>query len=187
MRENLPKATGEGVPADTKIVSDGGGGSENFRRPPCSFTDDEDREIEVRRFENDTDALVEMYNQMAPSDRSQGIPPRTESRRESWVETLADGGMNVVAWHDQDAVGHAVLMPMDDERWELAIFVRSDYQHAHIGSNLIGCLLGWGQKEGVEKVWLSVERYNDTALSLYEKVGFEKIAGDSEYKMEREI
>lgn len=190
MGEHSPTPTGSTAPTDATPVPDGGdteGETEQFQRPPYSFTDDEGREIEIRQFEGATGALVEMYDRMDPSDRSQGIPPRTESRRESWVETLTEEGMNVVAWNGENAVGHAVLMPMEDDRWELAIFVRSDCQHAHIGSNLLECLLGWGQEEGVRKVWLSVERYNDTALSLYEKVGFEKIGGDSEYKMEREI
>jgi GNAT superfamily N-acetyltransferase len=171
-------------------VTDGGdasGETERFPRPPFSFTDDGDRTIGVRRFDGVTDALGEMYEQMGPSDRSQGIPPRSESRRESWVGTLTDEGMNLIAWHGGVAVGHAVLMPMEDTRWELAIFVRSDYQQSHIGSNLLECLLGWAQEEGIETVWLSVERYNDVALSLYEKVGFEKLSGDSEYKMERGI
>lgn len=190
MGDHSPKPTVEGGSTDAARVPDGGeaeGTGEQFPRPPLSFTDDEGRDIEIRQFDGDTDALVEMYNHMDPSDRSQGIPPRSESRRESWVESLTGEGMNLVAWHGDDAVGHAVLMPMEGTRWELAIFVRSDYQEAHIGSNLIECLMGWGQDEGVETVWLSVERYNDIALRLYEKVGFEKLSGDAEYKMEREI
>ncbi|MEF8781964.1 MAG: GNAT family N-acetyltransferase [Haloarculaceae archaeon] len=172
-------------------VTDGGdasGETEQFPRPPFSFTDDGGRTIDVRRLDGDIGALVEMYEQMDPSDRSQGIPPRSESRRESWIGSLTDEGMNLIAWHGGVTVGHAVLMPMEVTRLELAIFVRSDYQQSHIGSNLLECLLGWAQEEeGIETVWLSVERYNDVALSLYEKVGFEKLSGDSEYKMERGI
>jgi ribosomal protein S18 acetylase RimI-like enzyme len=104
-----------------------------------------------------------------------------------WVGTLVEEGLNLVAWHGDDAVGHAVLMHMDDARWELAIFVRSDHQGAHVGTHLIRCLLGYGEQEGVETVWLSVERYNDVALSMYESVGFEILEGEAEYKMELDL
>jgi ribosomal protein S18 acetylase RimI-like enzyme len=176
-------------PRSDGLVPDGGEQAETPRypRPPLSFTDDEGREITVRRFDGPTDALLGMYRQMEPGDRSQGIPPRAESRLESWVEMLVGEGTNLVAWDGDDAVGHAVLMPMDDDRWELAIFVRSDHQGAHIGSRLIRCLLGYGQQQGVETVWLSVERYNDVALRMYRAVGFEKRSGTSEYKMELDI
>lgn len=158
-----------------------------FPRPPHGFTDDEGRDIEVRRFDGEVDALLEMYRTLDPADRTQDIPPRSESQLASWVGTLTDEGLNVVAWHGDRAVGHAVLMPMDEDRRELAIFVHSDYQEAHIGTHLLECLFGYGRQHGVERVWLSVERHNTVALRLYESLGFEQLSGRSEFKMEREI
>ena len=38
--------------------------------------------------------------------------------------------------------------------------------------------LGAGAADGFERVWLSVERWNEPAISLYEKVGFR--ASDTE-------
>jgi GNAT superfamily N-acetyltransferase len=184
-RSREPVTSADGPPARP----DGGERTDprQFPRPPFRFVDDEGRDIEIRVFDDPPDPLFEMYRQMESGDRSQGIPPRGESRLESWAETLTREGKNLVAWHGEDAVGHAVLMHMEGARWELAIFVRSDYQGAHIGSHLIRCLLGYGREEGVETVWLSVERYNDVALRMYESVGFEKLSGESEYKMERDI
>ncbi len=161
--------------------------TEQFPRPPATVTDDEGREIDIRRFDGETDALVEMYRTLDPADRTQGIPPRSENRLVGWVETLTGEGRNVVAWHGDRAVGHAVLMPMDEDRWELAIFVHSDYQGAHVGSHLLEHLIGRGQEDGVERVWLSVERHNTVALSLYESFGFERLGGRSEFKMERPL
>lgn len=161
--------------------------TEEYPRPPFSFTDEADREIEVLPFDGETDAVVEMYRTLDPRDRSQGIPPRNETRLVSWVETLTDEGLNLVAWHDDRAVGHAVLMPMGDDRWELAIFVHSDYQEARIGTRLLECLFGYGKDHGVERIWLSVERHNNVALNLYESMGFERLDGRSEFKMERPL
>lgn len=163
------------------------GETRQFLRPPATVTDDERRETELRPFEGDRGALVEMYRSLDSSDRSQGIPPRGDARLVDWVETLTDEGLNVVAWHDDRAVGHAVLMPMDDDRRELAVFVHSDYQAAHIGTSLLEHLFGYGQAHGVERVWLSVERHNTVALSLYESLGFDRLSGRSEFKMERSL
>ena len=147
-------------------------GAGSFPEPPLSFEDKEGREIEIRPYDEDEfEAVVEMYADFAPSDRAQGIPPATESRVRDWFENLLDG-LNVVAWHDDRAVGHATLVP-DEEAHELAIFVHQDYQRAGIGSKLMYGLLGYGQANGVEKVWLTVERWNHAAVNLYESVGFE--------------
>jgi ribosomal protein S18 acetylase RimI-like enzyme len=163
------------------------GETDEYPGLPFSFTDEADRDIGVRQFDGRTDALVEMYRTLDPADRSQGIPPRSEERLVSWVETLTGEGLNLVAWHGDRAVGHAVLMPMDDERWELAIFVHSDYQAARIGTRLLECLFGYGNEHGVERVWLSVQRHNTVALDLYESMGFERLGGRSEFKMERSL
>jgi len=53
------------------------------------------------------------------------------------------------------------------------------YQGAGIGTALVETLLGHGQAEGIDHVWLTVERWNDPAISLYEKVGFEISSAES--------
>jgi len=56
---------------------------------------------------------------------------------------------------------------------ELAIFVVRSYQHAGIGTELLETLLGEGCERGVDRVWLTVERWNEPAVALYRSVGFE--------------
>ena len=149
-----------------------------FPEPPVSFTDKEGREIEVRAYDDDFEAVVEMYVDFDSADRAQGIPPATESRVRDWFEALLDG-LNVVAWDGDRAVGHATLVPGGDDDHELAIFVHQDYQRSGIGSRLIRALLGHGRANGVEKVWLTVERWNHAAVALYESVGFETYGSES--------
>lgn len=153
-----------------------------YETPPQSFTDREGRDIELRRFEPSAmDLLVEMYVQFHPEDRAQGIPPKGDESVRKWLDSIIDEeGVNIVAWHGDDVVGHATLVPEfrdrpDDEipAHELAIFVLREYQEAGIGSELIETLLGAGRADGVEHVWLTVERWNNAAVGLYEKVGFE--------------
>lgn len=120
-----------------------------------------------------TERLTEMYEAFDPSDRAQGIPPSGTTRIRRWLdEILVPDAHNVVACHEDRAVGHATLVPAD-EGFELAIFVLAEYQGAGIGTELLRTLLGLGAREGVERVWLSVERWNRAAVGLYEKLGFE--------------
>ncbi len=158
-----------------------------FPTPPASFEDGEGREIEVRPLDADgsaepgadaeLEALVEMYLAFDPSDRAQGIPPVGERRIRDWLDVLVEG-CNVVAWHGNRAVGHATLVP-DDGAFELAIFVHQEYQGAGIGTELIRLLLGYGASRGAEEVWLTVERWNRPAVSLYESQGFETTSQES--------
>jgi GNAT superfamily N-acetyltransferase len=176
-----------------------------FERPPFACTDNEGREIAVRTYggnsgdgndapggdgdsgsesaDGEFETLVEMYVAFDPADRAQGIPPAREDQIRDWLETILDGGCDVLAWYDGECVGHATLVPDGDDAYELAIFVLSAYQHAGIDSQLIEGLLGHGQAKGVEQVWLTVERWNDVAMALYRKAGFETSNAES-FEME---
>jgi RimJ/RimL family protein N-acetyltransferase len=152
-----------------------------FPTPPRAFTDAEDRDITVRRADTaDFEPLCEMYLTFDPADRAQGIPPIEEAEIREWVDTLlGEDCFDVVALHGDRAVGHAILVPDDTGAYELAIFVLDAYQGARIGTELIRSLLGWAQAESVERVWLTVERWNEPAKRLYETVGFETVDNQS--------
>lgn len=145
-----------------------------YAAPPRTLTDAEGREIAIRRCEGDIEPLVEMYRSFDPEDRAQGIPPTQESAIREWLESVLEADcINVVAVHDDAVVGHAMLVPDRHGASELAIFVLSEYQEAGIGTALIEGLLGAGRAEGVDRIWLTVERWNAPAMALYRKVGFE--------------
>lgn len=164
--------------------------ADRFPRPPLPFTDAEERDIDVESVADAdaaVDPLVAMYTDYTASDRAQGLPPRTEPQVRDWIEGLLDEGLNVVARHGDRAVGHAALLPYEDTS-ELVIFVHPDYQEAGIGSRLIRALLGHGQAEGIDRVWLCVERSNRVARHLYRSVGFE-VEDDHaiEFEMSRDL
>jgi ribosomal protein S18 acetylase RimI-like enzyme len=156
-----------------------------FPRPPITFEDREGRTVEVSAMARDPttadiEPVVAMYDTFDPADRAQGVPPVGEERVRDWFDTLLSAdSYNVVAWVDDEAVGHATLVPDADDAYELAIFVHQDYQGAGIGTHLIEGLLGHGQAHGVERVWLTVERWNQPAVNLYKKVGFETASAES--------
>ncbi len=152
-----------------------------YEAPPRSFVDDEGRAIELRRYgDDDFEDVVEMYLAFDPADRAQGIPPTGESDVREWLDSLADGDfVAVVARREGAVVGHAVLVPDRHGDFELAIFVLRAYQQAGIGTELLEALLGAGREAGVERIWLTVERWNAPAIALYRKMGFEASDTDS--------
>lgn len=146
-----------------------------FPTPPREITDAEARTIELRHLE-DQEALVEMYLEFDPADRAQGIPPEGESAIREWLEWITGAdAVNVVARHDESTVGHAILVPDSEGEYELAIFVHQPYQSGGIGTELLETTLGAGADAGIEHVWLSVERWNQHAIGLYRKLGFEPV------------
>jgi GNAT superfamily N-acetyltransferase len=145
-----------------------------FPAPPRAIEDKTGREITLRAVDwsNDLDDLVEMYNDFDAGDRAQGIPPVGTAAIRQWLTDLQDG-YDVAAWHGDQAVGHATLVPDDEDGYELAIFVLHSYQGGGIGTAILRTLLGLAQAEGVECVWLTVERWNRPAIHIYEQAGFE--------------
>ncbi|MGQ4554395.1 GNAT family N-acetyltransferase [Halobellus sp. GM3] len=160
-----------------------------FETPPLRFEDHEGRAIEVRPYEGtdrEYEAVASMYVAFDPADRAQGIPPSEEQRIHEWLgNILTDECLNVVAWDGETAAGHATLVP-DGDAYELAIFVLQAYQQAGIGTHLMKSLLGYGAESGVEKVWLTVERWNQPAVNLYRKIGFE-VSDSESFEMEMGI
>ncbi|MFP8955767.1 GNAT family N-acetyltransferase [Natrialbaceae archaeon A-CW3] len=155
--------------------------------PPTTFTDRAGRTITVSAYAGDPQPLVDMYTHFDDDSRSQGLPPRGESRIRQWISGLLEDGLHTVARHGDDVIGHAVLIPYD-EKAELAIFVRPAYQSAGIGTQLIRGLLDQGRANGVDHVWLTVSRTNRIAMNLYRSAGFETTANNrGDYEMERHL
>ena len=154
-----------------------------FEAPPKAFVDQEERSIEITAYnglESEFEAVVEMYTEFDPSDRAQGIPPKKEPRVRSWLKNLfEDDCLNVIAWDENTAAGHSMLVPDGDGDHEVAIFILRPYQGAGIGTELTRSILGYGEKQDISKVWLTVERWNHSAIGLYEKIGFETTRAES--------
>ncbi len=154
---------------------------EDLPTPPFGFSDGDGRSIEIRQATDECiEPLIEMYLEFDSEDRAQGIPPSGEEPIRKWLNIVTeDKSLNVIAWDGDEAVGHAMLVADEDESYELAIFVIQSHQNAGIGTELLRTVLGEGQSQGINRVWLSVERWNKPAIAVYEKLGFERMDNTS--------
>ncbi len=158
---------------------------DEFPVPPRNLHDADGRTIEFREGSDaDREAVVAMYVEFDPADRAQGIPPSQEDGIRDWLDRInSAGSLTVLAEHDGNVVGHGMLVPDHEDGYELALFVLQAYQGAGIGTELLRTLLGLGAERDVERVWLSVERWNDAAITVYQKVGFER-TGSASFEIE---
>jgi len=161
---------------------------DGFPRPPRTFTDLDGREIQIRRLDpGEVDTLLAMYDAFDPGDRAQGIPPSSADDIRRWLDAVTeDDCLNLVAWDTDSAVGHVMFVPDETGAYELAIFVLQAYQGAHIGTELVRTGLGAAEEHGIERVWLTVERWNNPAVNLYEKMGFET-TDDDHFELEMSL
>ncbi|WP_154018531.1 GNAT family N-acetyltransferase [Halolamina rubra] len=144
-------------------------------QPPSTLVDAEGREIEIRPYrDDDFEGLVEMYDTFDPEQRAQGTPPLQRDEIRTWIEGLLDG-VNVVALHDGEPVGHVSFVPDGTDRHELAIFVHQAYQRAGIGSALMATGLGYAREQGIGYVWLTVETWKRDVQRFYSRAGFSTV------------
>lgn len=164
--------------------------SVSLSTPPRDFEDLVGRDIRIRRIEVDPgsrefELLVQMYLDLSGQSRSMGIPPVGDDAIKDWLVDLGDG-IHLAAWFDDSIVGHATLLSDGRGSYELAIFVHQDYQQAGIGTELLRTLLGAGEEEGVELVWLTVSTGNAVAKRLFQSAGF-SVTNRSRRQLEMEL
>jgi RimJ/RimL family protein N-acetyltransferase len=118
-------------------------------------------------------ALADMYDRFVPKALTQGLPPLDDVARLAWIKGLLDTGMNFIAWHKGQAVGHSSLI-LDPERndGEYLIFVNGAYRNRGVGTELTGLAVANAVKLGLASIWLTVEALNFRAIKLYKKMGF---------------
>jgi len=152
--------------------------------------DREGRAYTIRPFEPDDRAALEaMYRDFEPKRGAQGLPPK-EAGIARWLERVLPNGTHVVALVDGELLGHGMIVPMEDDRVELANFLHQSIRNRGIGTAINRALLQLARAQAVERVWLCVEPSNRAAVRSYEKAGFKRLPGSlwqPEIEMQAEL
>lgn len=129
----------------------------------------------VRPFEpGDRESLLDTYRDFDPGQRAQGLPPADEGRLADWLDGLIDEGCNFVAARDGVIAGHAAYTPTDAAEPELAVFVHQDYQGRGLGTELCRHVVATAAAADRDGLELVVRPGNETAVGIYERLGFER-------------
>jgi RimJ/RimL family protein N-acetyltransferase len=122
----------------------------------------------------DLSCLMSMYHRFSPKPASQGLPPPDLETCQRWINELIQIGENLLAWHEQEVIGHAALIPdVNRGSGEYVIFVHQDYRNRGIGTALTQAILDEARNLGFQSVWLTVAVTNFIAIRLYVKLGFQ--------------
>lgn len=154
---------------------------------PFIFKDKSGREIVIRSYEKkDREALVEMYENYYPEDRSLGLPPVGRMAIENWIGYLEERGFSIVAEHAGKIVGHLAIV--EDEKnpgvVDLAIYLAREYQNHGIGTQMVRAIINYAKKKGYKKITLVTDRLNWRAIRVYRKCGFQTTLASYELYME---
>jgi ribosomal protein S18 acetylase RimI-like enzyme len=122
-------------------------------------------------------ALEAMYAGFQPKRAAQGLPPLNPEGVRRWLRNVLGGGQHCLVEVGGHVLGHAMLIPMDEETVELANFLHQEVRDRGIGTEVNRLALGCAAAAGARRVWLSVEPSNRPAIRSYEKVGFRQLPG----------
>lgn len=123
--------------------------------------------------ESDRGALVEMYDDFASEDVTQGLPPRTRRRIERWLDGLFADGCNFVASRHGTVAAHAVYTPTDEPEPEFAVFVHQRYQGRGLGTEVSKHAIATAAAADRTALGLLVAADNRRAKRLYRRLGFQ--------------
>ncbi|HUU40662.1 MAG TPA: GNAT family N-acetyltransferase [Desulfatiglandales bacterium] len=130
------------------------------------------------------ESLIYMYDNYYPLGSVQGLPQQDKEKRHQWIQDTISRGTNLLALHKDYVIGHASLFSMPADWAEYFIFIHQDFQRQGIGTAITLYVIDWAYQENLSAIWLSVERRNYVAISLYHKVGFKRMtSSDSEWEM----
>lgn len=124
------------------------------------------------------DGIVRMYSDYPTEHRSHGLPPVLEEDLEDWLTSLKREGRAFVALVDDDVVGHAAYAPVTADMPDFVVFVDPEYQGYGIGTALLDHVVQNAATEGFDGIESYVDRDNESAIHVYEKIGFEDIERD---------
>ncbi len=140
---------------------------------PVSLTDRQGRAFQVRLFvPADRAALEAMYADFEPKRVAQGLPPGKPEAIVRWLDRILADGQHLLVEIEGRLLGHAMLLPMDAGRAELAYFLHQSIRYRGIGTQLNRLILSLARDGRYRKVWLSVEPGNRPAIRSYERAGF---------------
>ena len=152
---------------------------------PIVIRDRKGEEILIRKYEHEKDRekLIHMYETYDPEYRCLGLPPLTRQAIENWIDYLAEVGFSILAEAKGKVIGHLVIVPTDDNKVDLTIFIHQDYQNRGIGQEMMRIIIEYCKKAGFVGISLVTERTNARAIHVYKKVGFKVVAPYYEYDM----
>lgn len=96
--------------------------------------------------------------------------------RKSFEEALSyENLLFVVAVMDETVVGYCGLYMVLEEGNVINVAVKEEFRGRHMAQEMLTFLMEEGAKQNITAFTLEVREHNETALHVYEKLGFESV------------
>jgi GNAT superfamily N-acetyltransferase len=123
----------------------------------------------------DREAMLAMYRDFEPLGAALGLPPFTESGRQSWIDRLLNEAFHWLAVRNGErVVGHTILADSGPGEAEIAFFVHQSFRGRRIATLLVVAALAAARERGYRRIWATVCADNVPALKLLRARGFER-------------
>ncbi|MCI5903912.1 MAG: GNAT family N-acetyltransferase [Oscillospiraceae bacterium] len=93
------------------------------------------------------------------------------------TEQIRNGGYRYYYIHRNGVhMGYTGIHPEEDGRLFLSkIYLKEEYRGKGYASQVFERLKGFCRENGLHAIWLTVNKYNDNSIAVYEKLGFKRI------------
>ena len=146
-----------------------------FCQPRCPrFFDSEGRSVLIRPYRpTDWDDLQTMYSDVDAANSTLGVPPASVDEVKDWLANLIAVGWNLLAFDDDQAIGHVAIAPADANQPHLVVFVHPDDQNRGIGTELLKHLIAYAADRKHDALTLSVAVDNKEMLGVATNLSFD--------------
>jgi RimJ/RimL family protein N-acetyltransferase len=121
----------------------------------------------------DHESLLGMYQTFEPLGGAQGLPPRVEEGRQTWIDRALQREVNVGAFSaGGDLVGHSFLASSGAGEAEFGIFVHQRARQRGIGTDLLRAVLQGAEQRGLRRIHAVTTYDNIPKLRLLKRCGF---------------
>ncbi|MBF4691939.1 GNAT family N-acetyltransferase [Fusibacter ferrireducens] len=133
---------------------------------------------------SDADALAKLRRQIdcetefLDRECGEGVLTATDFIQIIETDRLESGHLFLVAEHEDKLIGftRCERKPLNrfNHQADFGICILKEYWGYGIGRHLISAVLTWADETNIEKVMLSVVEANESAIKLYQSVGFKR-------------
>jgi len=134
--------------------------------------------VQIRTYTpDDFEKLVSFYASLSPETLRWSLPPYDRPKIQRWTSNLENSIMLLATSYDT-IVGHLYVY---QQAWnqrlrgngELIIYLHQDHQGVGLGTAMMREAIQLSREKGLHRLALSVIADNQSAIKLYEKVGFQ--------------
>lgn len=76
---------------------------------------------------------------------------------------------------DNEAAGFFAIYPRDNKMYVSKFYLKKEFRGRGLANKMLGCIRTETKNDGMSKIFLNVNRWNDNTIQIYKHLGFVKI------------